>query len=190
MKGEGGGKYVSAVSCTPHINLRPPNTLPRPSRPGPPSKIQGLKKKKPFRWETKWPSSYQNKSGFLNSTFKTILKVLRWSVVQLSVFAIAQVLTTVLNKAGFTSWVDNLHHRNFLVSLTGSRLIYIELDSTGPQSLVKAFIPFPSLWLIFYKEPTEGPVLEQVVTQFYQPMRIAPDAENSDQQFQDHVGGA
>lgn len=68
--------------------------------------------------------------------------------------------------------------------------MYIELDSTGPQSLVKAFIPFPSLWLIFYKEPTEGPVLVQVATQLYQPMRISPDAENSDQQFQGHVGGA
>lgn len=80
-----------------------------------------------------------------------------WSVVQISVFAIVQVLTTVLNKTGFTSWVDNLHHRNFLVRLTGSRLIYIELDRTGPQSLVKAFIPFHFLMADILQRTNRGP---------------------------------
>lgn len=139
-----------------------------------------LEKKKPLGWETKRPSSYQNKSGFLNSTFKTMLKVLWWSVVQISVFAIAQVLTTVLNKTGFTSWVDNLHHRNFLVSLTGSRLIYIELDRTGPQSLVKAFIPFHFLMAGILQRTNRGPRVGA----------SGDTVENSDQQFPDHVGGA
>lgn len=45
--------------------------------------------------ETSRPSSYQKQVRVpFNSTFKTVLKVLRWSVVQISVFAVAQVLTS------------------------------------------------------------------------------------------------
>lgn len=189
MKGKGGGKYVSAVSCTPHINLRPPNTLPRPLKAWSTKQDSGLKKKKPPRDKTAFKLPKTSPVS-LNSTFKTVLKTLRWSVVQISVFAVAQVLTTMLNTAGFTSWVHNLHHMNLLVHLTGCRLMHAEFDSTGPQPLVKAlFLYLPCGWYST-KHQQRAPCWCKWWHSSISLWEFFRMLKNSDLQFQDHVGGA